>query len=112
MLYGKTLQSLCSVVVESGCHTQITASASGRRVLQAHLRVLHQDAIENPAKRLELSLQAVLAVISLLLAILLPALSVASEAGRAAVGSTYLDQLFHGAVAYAQDNGGRLVLGR
>ena len=55
-----------------------------------------------------LELLVVVAVIALLLAILLPALSAANEAGRAAVCGTNLNQLSHGAFAYAEDNDDRL----
>ena len=55
-----------------------------------------------------LELLVMVAVIGLLLAIVLPALSAASEAGRTAVCSTNLNQLFHGAFANAEDNGDRL----
>ena len=51
-----------------------------------------------------LELLVVVAVISLLLALLLPALSAAQEAGRAAVCAANLNQLGHGSIAYSQDN--------
>ena len=50
----------------------------------------------------------VVAVIALLLAILLPALSAANEAGRAAVCGTNQHQLLQGAIAYQEDNDGRM----
>ena len=46
----------------------------------------------------------VVAVIALLLAILLPALSAANEAGRAAICGTNLHQLLQGATAYSETN--------
>ena len=50
----------------------------------------------------------VVAVIALLLAILLPALSAANEAGRGAVCGTNLNQVFLGSFAYCQANEQRL----
>ena len=51
-----------------------------------------------------LELLVVVAVIGLLLAILLPALSAASEAGRSAICGANLNQLGQGALAYSQEN--------
>ena len=51
-----------------------------------------------------LELLVVVAVIGLLLAILLPALSAASEAGRSTVCSVNLNQLGMGSIAYSQDS--------
>ncbi|HIM56679.1 MAG TPA: prepilin-type N-terminal cleavage/methylation domain-containing protein [Candidatus Latescibacteria bacterium] len=51
-----------------------------------------------------LELLVVVAVIALLLAILLPALSAANEMGRAAVCGTNQYQLLQGAIAYSEDN--------
>ena len=47
-----------------------------------------------------LELLVVVAVIGLLRALLMPALSAANEAGRATVCATNLNQLFHGSFAY------------
>ena len=55
-----------------------------------------------------LELLLVVAVIGLLLAILMPALSAASEAGRSVVCETNLNQLFHGSFSYSQANDDRL----
>ena len=55
-----------------------------------------------------LELLVVVAVIGLLLAILLPALSAAMEAGRAAVCGVNLNQLGVGSFAYAESNDQRL----
>ena len=51
-----------------------------------------------------LELLVVVAVIGLLLAILLPALSAANEAGRAALCGANLNQLSLGSIAYSEDN--------
>ena len=51
-----------------------------------------------------LELLVVVAVIALLLAILLPALSAATEAGRGTVCGSNMYQLAHGALAYSADN--------
>ena len=51
-----------------------------------------------------LELLVVVAVIALLLAILLPALSAANEMGRSAVCATNQYQLLQGAIAYSEDN--------
>ena len=55
-----------------------------------------------------LELLVVVAVIALLLAILLPGLSAAMEAGRAAVCGNNLNQLFHGSFVYMEENDQRL----
>ena len=51
-----------------------------------------------------LELLVVVAVIALLLAILLPALSAANEMGRAAVCGTNVHQLLQGAISYSEAN--------
>ena len=55
-----------------------------------------------------LELLVVVAVIGLLLALLLPALSAASEAGRAAVCGMNLNQLGYGSIAYSHQQNDRL----
>ena len=55
-----------------------------------------------------LELLVVVAIIALLLAILLPSLSAAQEAGRSTVCATQLNQLFHGSYTYSEDNEDRL----
>ena len=55
-----------------------------------------------------LELLVIVAVLGLLLAMLLPALSAASEAGRAVICGTRLNQFLHGSYVYTEANDGTL----